>query len=142
MACGAPSSVTVKSFIVSPSTLFPLLSRTVTVSITSWVLLLKVASPVASFAGGAGGFCADAVSKKVRAQAKVLKLPLWGQGFRPAADRLRIDSPARRPAAGQKPWPHLVRKSGKYIIRTSGAALSAGCALHWPAVSGDQTVHC
>jgi len=41
-------SVTWKSFAVRPSMGLPLLSRTVTVSITSCVLLLKVASPVAS----------------------------------------------------------------------------------------------
>ena len=38
IVCGTPSSVTVKSLAVSPSTGLPLLSFTVTVSTTSWVL--------------------------------------------------------------------------------------------------------
>src|ERR1700722_3881025 len=43
MACSAPSSVTVKSFAVRPSTGLPLLSFTFTVSITNWLLVEKVA---------------------------------------------------------------------------------------------------
>src|SRR5271156_5370507 len=42
MVCSAPSSVTVKSFAVSPSTTLPLLSFTFTVSITNWLLVENV----------------------------------------------------------------------------------------------------
>src|SRR5277367_5016206 len=43
MACSAPSSVTVKSFAVSPATGWPLLSFTFTVSIANWLLVENVA---------------------------------------------------------------------------------------------------
>src|SRR5580658_7479117 len=43
MLCSAPSSVTVKSFAVRPSTGLPFLSFTFTVSTTSWLLMEKLA---------------------------------------------------------------------------------------------------
>src|ERR1700722_51274 len=42
MLCSAPSSVTVKSFALSPSTALPLLSFTLTVSTTNLLLVEKV----------------------------------------------------------------------------------------------------
>src|ERR1700729_2972940 len=52
MLCSAPSSVTVKSFALNPSTALPLLSFTFTVSITNWLLVEKVAG----LAPAAGAF--------------------------------------------------------------------------------------
>src|ERR1700733_2701638 len=43
MVCSAPSSVTMKSFAVSPSRGLPLLSFTFTVSTTNWLLVEKLA---------------------------------------------------------------------------------------------------
>src|SRR3984957_6238606 len=51
MDCSAPSSVTVKSFAVSPTTGLPLLSFTFTVSTTNWLLVENVAGVSAT--GGA-----------------------------------------------------------------------------------------
>src|SRR5580692_990702 len=45
MLCSAPSSVTVKSFAVRPSTGLPLLSFTFTVSTTNWLLVENVDGP-------------------------------------------------------------------------------------------------
>src|SRR5260370_42556705 len=53
MVCATPSSVMVKSLAVRPSMGLPLLSVTLTVSTTNWVLLWNLTVPLA----GVGGFC-------------------------------------------------------------------------------------
>src|ERR1700733_146841 len=74
MACSAPSSVTVKSFAVSPSTGLPLLSFTFTVSTTNWLLVEKVEGVSAP----AGAFSPIFWASNGRAAARIIKRMVSG----------------------------------------------------------------
>src|SRR5260370_41040624 len=58
MVWGLPSSVMTKSLAVRPSMGLPLLSLMVTTSMTSWLLLVNLATPSSmAFGGAAAGGC-------------------------------------------------------------------------------------
>src|ERR1700722_3254862 len=71
MVCSAPSSVTVKSFAVNPSTTLPLLSFTFTASTTNWLLVENVdgfVPPAGAFWPICWGSAARIIRKKIAAR--------------------------------------------------------------------------